>query len=218
MSWIAVILLAALAFALAVGVFRLDRALWTSIGAVIVFGLAGYATQASPDLGSAPKAAVEAAGAGYDGVAARQEFVTFEERSRAPFLLTADAMARRGRYGDAAQITSGILREYPQDFEAWLAQGIALVQHAGGNLTPPAIYAFRRAAEIRPDHPGPGYFTGLALVQQGRLDEARAAWAQTLATTAEDAQGREVLAVRLARLDEVLQAMRGGPAPAGTAE
>ena len=216
MSWIAVILLALLAFTAAVGIFRLDKALWTSVGALLLFGLAGYAWQANPALPSAPKPTALAQDDGFDTVEARSEFIAADERSAAPFLITADAMARRGRHADAAQMTAGIVRQYPNDFEAWLAQGIALTQHADGALTPPALYAFRQAATLRPDHPAPGYFVGLAMVRQGRLAEARAAWAETLATTAPDAEGRAALEERLGRLDEVLRAMQpGAQAPAG---
>ena len=50
MSWIPVLLLAGVAFAVAAFVFRLERKVWTALGAAIVFGLAGYAFQAHPGL------------------------------------------------------------------------------------------------------------------------------------------------------------------------
>lgn len=206
-----VALLALAAFAIAAFAFRLPRALWTSLAAALVFGLAGYATQASTDLRSAPAvAAPEPELSEFDIVAQRREFVADSEVSRANLLYTADAMARRGRYIESSQLLSGITRENPRDFEAWLALGNTLVNHADGALTAPALYAYREAAAIAPDHPGPGYFLGVALIQQGRFVEARQIWAETLANTAEGAKGRGALAGRLARLDELLGAAGAG--------
>ncbi len=140
----------------------------------------------------------------FDIVAQRREFIADAERSRAELLITADAMARRGRSIEASQLLSGITSENPQDFEAWLALGNTLVDHADGALTAPALYAYRQAATLAPQHPGPGYFFGVALIRQGRLPEAREIWSETLANAPEGAAGREALAERLARLDGLL--------------
>jgi cytochrome c-type biogenesis protein CcmH len=205
MVMLIVALLALVAFAIAVFTFRLQRALWTSLAAALVFGLAGYATQASTNIPSAPTAAAEGVTSGeFDIVAQRREFIDDAERSRAELLITADAMARRGRTIEASQLLSGVTSENPQDFEAWLALGNTLVDHADGVLTAPALYAYRQAATLAPQHPGPGYFFGVALIRQGRLAEARSIWAETLANAPEGATGREALTERLARLDGLL--------------
>jgi len=60
------------------------------------------------------------------------------------------------------------------------------------------------AAEFDPDGVGPGYFLGLALIREGRLGNASALWRATLESAAPDAAGREVLALRLSRLDTLL--------------
>lgn len=207
-----VVLMALAAFAIAAFAFRLPRALWTSLAAALVFGLAGYATQASTDLRSAPAAAAAAEPelGEFDIVAQRREFIADNEISRANLLYTADAMARRGRFIESSQLLAGITRENPRDFEAWLALGNTLVSHADGALTAPALYAYREAAALAPEHPGPGYFLGVALIQQGRFVEARQIWAETLANTPEGAKGRAPLAERLARLDELLGAAEAG--------
>jgi cytochrome c-type biogenesis protein CcmH len=207
-TMVLVSLLAIAAFAAAVMAFRLPRALWTSLAAALVFGLAGYATQARTDIPSAPRTAAAApAPDAFDIVEQRREFIGDGERSRANLLYTADAMARRGRFIEASQLLSGITRENPRDFEAWLALGNALADHAQGALTPPALFAYGQAAGIAPEHPGPGYFIGVALIRQGRLIEARGIWADTLAAAPEGAAGRDALAERLARLDAMLEAM-----------
>ena len=212
MSWLIAIALALAAFAVAVLVFRVPRSGWTTLAAALALGLAGYALQASPGLPGAPSLQVAEQGdAAWALVEERQSMIASENRSRNKNLIVADAFARRGRYVDAAQILRGAIAENPRDAEAWLALGNALVEHTGGALTEPALLAYRRAAEFDPDGIGPGYFLGLALIRQGRLGEASALWRATLESAAPDAAGRDVLALRLERLDMLLT-QSGGPA------
>jgi len=212
MTWLIAIALALAAFAVAVLAFRVARSGRTTVAAALALGLAGYALQASPGLPGAPAAsAAESTGdAAWALVDERKSMIAEDDRSRSAKLLTADAYARQGRYSHAATILRGALAENPRDGEAWLALGNALVEHTGGALTEPALLAYRRAAELDPDGIGPGYFLGLALIRQGRLGEAAALWRSTLDTAAPDAAGREVLALRLERLDALL-AQPGGP-------
>ncbi|KLE35316.1 tetratricopeptide repeat protein [Aurantiacibacter luteus] len=214
MTWILVLLLAAACLAIAVWWLRVPRAMWMALAAALAFGLAGYALQANPGMSSAPaRGAFDAGGEQQDVVAQRQEFIGDEDRSTANLIITADAMARRSRYADAATYLAGVTEQNPADFEAWLALGIALTEHADGALTAPALYAFRQAAALKPAHPGPGYFLGVSLIRQGQLLEARQAWAETLANAPPDAAGRAGLAERLARLDGLLaQIAAGAPA------
>ncbi len=217
MTWIAVIGLAIVAFAVAAFGFRLAKGLWTSLAAAIGFGLAGYALQASPDLPAAPKSAAAAEGEQmFNVVEARREFVAQGDRSGSDMMVVSDAMARRGRYAEAAQMLEGVTRENPQDFEAWLAQAIALTEHAAGTLSQASLYAFQQAAAVKPDSLAPGYFLGVSLVQQGRLMEARQVWRETLDGAPEDAEGRAGMEDRLARLDAMLGAMQAGQQPMGT--
>ena len=214
MTWIAVIALALIAFGVAALGFGLARGLWTSLAAALGFGLAGYALQASPDMPSSPtSAAVEMGQQDFDIVDARREFVAQADRSGSNVLITSDAWARRGRYAEAAQMLAGVTRQDPDDFEAWLAQGIALTEHADGALTQPAIFAFQRASNLKPANLAPGYFLGLSLVRQGRLVGAHEAWRETLDNAPADAEGRAGMEERLARLDMLLNAMQSGQQP-----
>ena len=99
----------------------------------------------------------------------------------------------------------GAVNDNPRDAEAWLALGNVLVEHADGSLTDPALYAWRKAAEVDPASLGPGYFLGLAMLRQGRFDEGYEAWRATLAATPPDAYGRSVVEARYARLGELLK-------------
>lgn len=209
MTWIVVIALAVATFAIAAFAFRIRKGLWTSLAAVLGFGLAGYALQASPDLPAVPRSAAADVGQQeFDIVDARREFVALGERSGSTMLVTSDAMARRGRFAEAAQMLAGVTREDPDDFEAWLAQAIALTEHADGNLSQASLYAFQRAAAANPENLAPGYFLGVGLVRQGRLMEARQVWQQTLDEAPNDAEGRAGLLDRLGRLDAILSAMQ----------
>lgn len=207
MTWVAVIAMALAAFAIAAFAFRLASGLWTSLAAALMFGLAGYALQASPSVPSAPRASIDdipAQSALGDVVQARQELIALEDRSEAPQLITGDAMARRGHHDRASTYYAAALAKNPDAFEAWMAQGIALSEHTGGVLTPAALYAFRKANAIEPKNLAPGYFLGLSLIRQGRMMEAREVWRDTLASSGEYAEGREGFALRLARLEDLL--------------
>lgn len=205
MTWLLAIALGLAAFALAAFAFRVGRGGWTTLAAALALGLAGYAMQASPDVPGAP-----AVGGATDGEGAwalveeRKEMIGGRFRSNSPNLIVADAMSRRGQYANAAAMLRGAVRDNPRDAEAWLALGNALVEHAGGALTQPALLAYRRAAGIDPAGVGPGYFLGLALIRQGQIEEAREVWASTLENAPAGTAGREALAQRLARLDELL--------------
>ena len=76
MSWLPILILTALVFALAVFVLKLPRTLWTLFGSALLFGLAGYAAQGNPGQPSAPASPVreDAAQSGELMVEARREF------------------------------------------------------------------------------------------------------------------------------------------------
>ncbi len=202
MTWVLVIALALAAFALGVLAFRVSRPGWSTFGAALALGLAGYALQASPEVPGAPAVGLRATGeVDWAFVDARKEMVASANRSTSDNMIVADALARQGQYANAAAMLRAAVRENPRDGEAWLALGNALVEHSDGALTQPAVLAYRRAAELDPTGVGPGYFLGFALIRQGRLMEARGVWASTLESAAPDAAGRAGLEESLKRLD-----------------
>ena len=205
MTWLLAIALALGAFALGAFALGVARQGWTTFAAALALGLAGYALQASPDVPGAPAAGPQASGeTDWAFVDARREMVATADRSTGQRMIVADALARQGQYANAAAMLRAAVSENPRDGEAWLALGNALVEHADGALTQPALLAYRRAAELSPGSAGPGYFLGFALIRQGRLMEARNVWASTLETASEDAAGRAALEERLARLDQLI--------------
>lgn len=217
MIWALVMLTAAAAFG-AIVLLRTPRKGWEAVGAALLVGIAGYALQASPGLPGAPKAAAqEAAKSGAALVAARQELARNAGPGQNRWLVIGDALARNGQYGDAAGVILGAVEKEPGNPDAWLALANALTGHAEGTLTPAALYAYGRAAQADPGHPGPSFFLGLALVQSGRLAEGRALWADLLARSPADAPWRKDLAERLARLD-AFAAMQAQAAQTGTGQ
>lgn len=204
MNWLPILALAALVFVVAAFVLRLPRTTYALFGAALLFGLAGYALQGSPGMASVPKPAKPAVSqTGELIVAARREF--FDPNiPPSRFVVTADGFTRRGRFETAANMLRNAVREAPGDLEAWLALGNVLVEHAGGNLTAAALYAYSRAERLAPEHPGARYFYGLALARSGQLGQARVVWAELLEDAPGGAQWRAPLAERLARLDALL--------------
>jgi cytochrome c-type biogenesis protein CcmH len=212
MTWLLAIALALAAFALGAFVFGVARHGWTTFAAALALGLAGYALQASPDVPGAPAAeAREEAQADWSFIDARKEMVASDDRSTSREMIVADALARQGQYANAAAMLREAVRANPRDAEAWLALGNALVEHADGALTQPALLAYRRAAELDPASAAAGNFIGFALIRQGRLMEARQIWQQALESAADDAEGRAALEERLARLDQIIAG--GGAVP-----
>lgn len=211
MSFVPLILLAAIAFAVAVLVLRLPKSGWTLLGAALLFGLTGYAVQGSPGQAGAPKVAEAAlASEGESLVEARRAL--FGPVPESSFVTVSDGFARRGQFGDAAGILNGAIARTPDDPEAWLALGIALVEHAEGQITPAAIYAFGRAEQLAPGNPGPGLFFGAALIRAGRPVEARELWARMLESAPADAPWRAGMRERIDRLDALI-AQAGGQPP-----
>lgn len=213
MSWLPVLALALLAFLAIAFVLKASRSGWEAIGAALLLGIAGYALQGSPGLPGAPKApAAPLTGDGGLLVSARQQLGEGQAGAQSNWQIIADAMARNGQYGDAASVLLGAVEQDPANSDAWLALGNALTGHAEGNLSPAALYAYRRAEQAAPDQPGPPFFLGLALAQSGQMVEARRLWADLLARTPKDAPWRSDLEQRLAQLDAFIAAQTTAPA------
>jgi cytochrome c-type biogenesis protein CcmH len=203
-DWLAVGALALGAFAFAVLVLKLPREGLALFGAVLVFGIAGYAWQGSPGLASAPKA--RAAVEGSQGEAMVEGRSALFDRSTPPpaYLITSDAFARQGRFSDAGALLQKGLKENPRDQEGWLALAMALVGHADGYVTPAAVQAFARAEAIDPRHPGAAYFLGNAYFQSGEIVAARNVWKGLVDRSPADAPWRDGLAAEVARLDDMI--------------
>ena len=206
-GWIGVGIVGFVAIGAGLLLLRRQRGLWTLLAAVVVFGLAGYAWQGSPDYPAAPAKASETGEKGNVGlIDARREFFS---PSNVPsnFVTVADGFARRGDFGGAARILRGVVAKNPEDGEAWLALGIALVEHAGGRVTKPAAYALAQARLKLPGNPGPAFFEGVNALREGDLPRTRAIWVKGLQESETGTEGREFVAERVLGLDRLMEAM-----------
>lgn len=213
MSWLPIIALATAAFLVAAFVLRIERSSWTLLGAVLVFGLAGYAWQGSPEQPAAPKPPSVSANDSGEAVVAARRSLFDTGMPPADYLILSDAFARRGDYETAAGILKGRLDNNPVHGEGWLALGNALVEHAGGNVTPAAAEAYARAEEAIPGHPGPSFFLGAALLRSGDLRGARGVWQRLLDSSPDDAPWNDELRARIERMDQLIAELEGRSAP-----
>ncbi len=206
MSWLLLIALAVITFGIAAYFLDLPRQVWAIFGTALALGMAGYALQGSPQQPGAP-ASLAARQSDNDEALVDARRAMFDDGfPPSRYVTISDGFARKGQFEDAAGLLKGAIKQNPKDAEAWLAMGLAMVEHADGQVSPAALEAFSRAIEARPNHPGPAYFLGIAYLRSGDPLRTRAIWAEMLARTPEDAPWREDLAMRLARLDQALAA------------
>lgn len=206
MTWVLVVLLALVSFGACAVLFKAPRKGWEAIGAALLLGIAGFALQARPSEPGAPKVVEQkATDSGAALVAARKQLAQGDGAAN-QWMVIADGLARNGQFGDAAGVVLGAVEQDPRNADAWLALANNLVAHAEGSVTPAALYAYRRATMADPQHPGPPFFMGLALIQNGRLEEGRTLWAGLLASSPPDAPWRADLTARLGQLDSLIAA------------
>jgi len=173
------------------------------IGMAMLVGLAGYAAQGTPGLSGSPTPQ-GAHPRGGDTLFAHERKVWLETVGFDALQLDgADAFIKNGDPDYAVGLLHAYLQREPDSMVLWLGLGNALQAQANGALTPPAHYAFTRAAQAAPDHPAPEYFLGLAYLQMGDVDGAEATWRDLLAKAPADAAWRGKLAARIALLDQL---------------
>lgn len=223
MTWVLILLIAAIVFVLLAFVLKMPRAGWELSGAALLVGIAGYALQGHPGAPGAPKAPIENKRAADEALVKQRQQMGDQFAQGQSWMILADGLARQGQYGAAAEVLRKGTQQFPQDADLWVSLGNALVGHSDGIITPAAQFAFQKAAAIAPDHPGPPFFMGLALAQSGRLADARAMWAELLRRSPADAPYRADLLERIQRIDSMLGATSdastaGAPVPVPSAE
>ncbi|MBA3838370.1 MAG: hypothetical protein C0499_12025 [Zymomonas sp.] len=202
MGWVMLAVVTVLAAGLLVAL-RVPRLLWTTAGAALVLGCAGYAAQGRPGLGEAkPRPQARSIETAPDLIALRTAMwgkFTVESQYEVAF----DALMRVGDARSAVKLAIGGVTKYPDSAELWTDLGSGFVTH-DGSLSPPARFAFDRAIALAPQHPAPRFFRGLGHVQSGQLAEARADWVQALTLTPANAPYRAGIEERLAVLDQFI--------------
>lgn len=202
MGWLILFLLAAIAFAALIRWGKLPRSALELSAAALVVALLGYAMQGSPAQPGAPVASRERQTALGPETSATIRSLTTGVGSSAQWLQFSDTLARIGQTRSAVTAIRSGLKENPNDPDLWVGLGNALIVHADGLVTPAAQYAFDRAARLDRTHPGPPFFLGLALAQQGKTAQAGEVWRALLARAPAKAAWRAELEARLAIIGE----------------
>ncbi|GAA4816264.1 hypothetical protein GCM10023232_10240 [Sphingosinicella ginsenosidimutans] len=217
MGWVMMIGLAVLTGAGLWFFLRRDMGAVQFAAAAILLALAGYAWQGRPDLAGAPKPRPEHEEVPDSQFAQMRGDMLGRFDRAAQWLTMAEGFQRRGDTQTGVEIVEAGLRDSPNDPDLWVGLGNALVVHGGGMMNPAAQFAFQRAQQIAPQHPGPRFFYGLALAQGGHFDEAERIWRDLLAEAPAGAPYRAAIEERL----QALQAARLSgeiPAPPPSAE
>ncbi|WP_051531799.1 tetratricopeptide repeat protein [Sphingomonas sp. URHD0057] len=164
MGWAILLLLIAAAFG-ALWASGVRGGLLTAALAVMMLGASGYALQGRPTLAGSPAKGSEGQQVQLLTEARHAFFGNFSADES--WLRISEALASHGNTEDAVNILQNAVRRYPADGQLWIGLGNALVDHGHG-LTPPAEFAYRRAAALLPaGHPAPRFFHDLALLRSG---------------------------------------------------
>ncbi len=205
MGWVGLILLGGAAMT-AMVLLGLPRLLWSFVGAALMLGAAGYALQGRPMVPAHPASTKAVPIAVDPAIIDLRERMTGRISMDGAYLIAGDAMLRSGDARSAAQVVLGGVRKYPQSFTLWMGLGTTLAANDGMQMSPAALFAFRQAMRLAPEHPAPPFFTGLAYVQAGEFAKARPYWVRAVALAPPAAGYYRDLVVRLVALDRVLAA------------
>lgn len=220
MGWLMLVLIA-LGAALLLWLTGFPRKLWTVAATALMLGAAGYAWQGSPGLAGHPVTAAQKPGEMDVNIVAIRDAMFGRFNFTWASFARADAMTRVGAPDTAARAMILTVRQAPGDAGAWAWLGIKLAENDGNQVSPAAKFAFERALQLAPRHPGPPFLYGLALLREGKFAEARPFWAKAVELTPEKASYRDELMMRLFLLDKFLEAKaaaeQGAVAPAPSA-
>ncbi len=212
--------------ALLAALWRIGRlgtaALW-AVGIGLVLGGTGYLWQGRPSLAGSPAPPAAARAMPDSAFAAERTKLLERFSSEAQILDAADAMHRSGYDAYAVGLIKGGLEKNPRSPDLWIGLGNALTLYAEGTVTPAAEFAFARAQSLAPDAPAPAYFRGLAYLQAGEPEETMRIWLELIEKAPADAPWRGEIALKLAKLREMMDAVAAGrmptaPAPEASAE
>lgn len=197
-GWLILILLATGA-AVMLWWLGLRGAILQLAAAALFVGAAGYALQGRPGLpGSSARSTTEAGPVLPVAPIRRAFYGEFSGSER--WLIISESYARRGKTADSVNVLKNAVGRYPGDSQLWIGLGNALIEHSGA-LTPPAEFAYRRAAEAAPGHPAPAFFLGLAHARNGDRAPAIALWRSVLANAPAEASWRPLVEDSIAALE-----------------
>lgn len=202
MGWLLFLVAAALSGLLLWRFGRLGKGRIELLGAALMLAIAGYAWQGNPGVAGNPIRPV-------DQSSESEPTPTISTDARGQFsaenmwLSQADALVRAGKTKAAVAVLTGGTKRAPSNPDLWVGLGNALTVHNQGQISPASQFAFEKAAQLSPNHPGPPFFLGLGLAQTGKLDEAGQVWRALLARAPEGAPWKADLETRLAQINQL---------------
>ncbi len=157
------------------------------LAGVVALGGAGlYAVLGRPDLpGAGPRTAAMAAAptdAAHQGADVQAMITQLETQLRQTpedvngWRMLGWSYFQTGRFAEAAEAYGRAGTLEPGNAEHFSAQGEALVQAGGGQVTPAALAAFRGALRADPQDPRARYFVAVEMDQRGEREAAMTAW------------------------------------------
>jgi cytochrome c-type biogenesis protein CcmH len=181
---------------------KLPRGIMELVGAALLIALAGYAWQGNPSVVGSPVESAEAVPLPEMAQKSIRKAMSSSFAAEGQWIDLADSLIKIGHSRAAVSMLSGGLKSSPNNPDLWVALGNALVVHGGGQMNPAAQFAFERATQLSPNHPGPPFFMGLALAQSGKMDEAGEVWRGLLARAPAGAPWKADLVARLAEIGQ----------------
>lgn len=172
-------------------------------GAALLLGLGGYALQGRIGLSGSP--ASERPTAALPPAMPIELAAEFYGRFNAasPWVIMANSYCKRGDSGSAVAVIQSGLKAWPKESQLWAALGNALIIHGAGGSSPASQLAFKRSAALAPRHPGPPFFYGLALLQQGQAEAALVLWREAASRGPPGASWQQNLRSRIALVEEL---------------
>jgi tetratricopeptide (TPR) repeat protein len=211
MGWL-MLALVAVAAGLLLALTGYPRRLWTIAATALTLGATGYAWQGHPGVPGHPVEAQDVK------IEIPEEITKVRDAMFGRFgfdwsnFMRADAMTRSGSPRFAVAVMQDAVLKAPRDAAAWTGLGTALAEHDKG-MSPAARFAFDRAMELWPQHPGPPFFLGLAYARAGQPVEGRAYIARAVELTPSNLSYKADLVMWLNLIDENIAASQARAAP-----
>ncbi|HEY7765941.1 MAG TPA: c-type cytochrome biogenesis protein CcmI [Aestuariivirgaceae bacterium] len=177
-------------------------ALVASIVALPVFAVSFYLLRGSPHLEGVPYAlrlANAEANRDFHALIVKVENQLAAHPTDAEgWRVLAPAYRSLGRYDDAARAYAGALTHGKPDATLLSDRGEVLVMAAQGLVTGEAAQSFQDALKLDARNPKARYFAGLALLQEGKPEEALRLWQALLRDAPPDAPWRALVESQIA--------------------
>jgi cytochrome c-type biogenesis protein CcmH len=172
-------------------------------GAVAVAALGAYLAIGRPALADAPyRARLEALRhrdpttfTADEALAVLDEAAKQHPNDPLPHFYSGEVLLSQGRADQAARAFDMALRRDPEDTNAMMGLGRALVAQADGRVTPEALAVFQQVA-ARTNDPAPWIYQAMAAMEAGREADARRFWGEALQRMAAD-DPRRAMAARM---------------------